>query len=84
MNIRKADHMALLVADVERSRRFYTQVLGMQEIPCPKNFNFPGAWMSKVNFEILLIEEMLKNDQKGRGVAYEAIAFSLFSRSQRR
>ena len=38
--------MALLVADVERSRRFYTEVMGMQEIPRPKNFDliYTGAF----------------------------------------
>jgi catechol 2,3-dioxygenase-like lactoylglutathione lyase family enzyme len=57
MNIRKADHVAFLVTDVERSRQFYTQVLGMQEIARPKNFDFPGAWFSKNNFQIHLIGE---------------------------
>ena len=33
MNILKLEHAALLVQDVERSRRFYCEVLGMQEIP---------------------------------------------------
>ncbi len=44
MEIRRLDHVALLVKDVERSRRFYGQVLGMEEVPRPSNFTFPGAW----------------------------------------
>jgi catechol 2,3-dioxygenase-like lactoylglutathione lyase family enzyme len=64
MNISKADHMALLVADVERSRRFYTQVLDMQEIPRPKNFDFPGAWLSNDNFQIHLIGEQSEGRAK--------------------
>ena len=32
MEIRRLDHAALLVKDVERSRRFYGQVLGNVEI----------------------------------------------------
>jgi catechol 2,3-dioxygenase-like lactoylglutathione lyase family enzyme len=57
MEIRKLDHAALLVKDVERSRRFYGQVLGMQEVPRPSNFNFPGAWFRKDSAEIHLIGE---------------------------
>ena len=37
MNILKLEHAALLVQDVERSRRFYCEVLGMQEIPSGGN-----------------------------------------------
>ena len=57
MEIRKLDHAALLVKDVERSRHFYGQVLGMQEVPRPSNFNFPGAWFRKGSAEIHLIGE---------------------------
>jgi catechol 2,3-dioxygenase-like lactoylglutathione lyase family enzyme len=57
MEIRRFDHVALLVKDVERSRRFYVQVLGMEEVPRPSSFNFPGAWLRKGSAEIHLIGE---------------------------
>ena len=57
MEIRRLDHAALLVKDVERSRRFYGQVLGMEEVPRPSNFTFPGAWFRKGYAEIHLIGE---------------------------
>ena len=57
MEIRKLDHAAMLVKDVERSCRFYGQVLGMEQIPRPSTFNFPGAWFSKGSFQIHLIGE---------------------------
>ncbi|HEX9135124.1 MAG TPA: VOC family protein [Ktedonobacteraceae bacterium] len=57
MEIRKLDHAALLVKDVERSRRFYGRALGMEEVPRPSNFNFPGAWFRKGSAEIHLIGE---------------------------
>ena len=62
MEIRKLDHAALLVRDVEQSRRFYGQVLGMQELPRPSTFDFPGAWFRKGSAEIHLIGE----DEPGR------------------
>lgn len=36
-------HVALTVTDLERSRKFYRDVLALEEIPRPP-FNFPGAW----------------------------------------
>jgi len=57
MEIRKLDHAALLVKDVERSRHFYGQVLGMEEVPRPRNFAFPGAWFRKGSAELHLIGE---------------------------
>ena len=59
MNIRKLDHVSFLVKDVERSRRFYGQVLGLREIPRPSNADNPGAWLTtdEHSFEVHLIGE---------------------------
>jgi len=43
MKINSLHHVSLTVTDLERSRRFYREVLGLQEIARPA-FNFPGAW----------------------------------------
>ncbi len=57
MEICSLDHAALLVRDLERSRQFYSQVLGMEEVPRPSNFDFPGAWFRKNSAELHLIGE---------------------------
>jgi catechol 2,3-dioxygenase-like lactoylglutathione lyase family enzyme len=59
MNIRKLDHVSFLVRDVERSRRFYSQVLGLREIPRPSNASNLGAWLTndEHSFEVHLIGE---------------------------
>lgn len=62
MKIRTLDHVSLLVRDAERSRQFYSQILGMEEIPRPASFNFPGAWLRQGSALIHLIEE----DEAGR------------------
>jgi catechol 2,3-dioxygenase-like lactoylglutathione lyase family enzyme len=62
VEIRSLDHAALYVKDVEKSRYFYGQVLGMQEVARPSNFDFPGAWFRKGSAEIHLIGE----DEPGR------------------
>jgi catechol 2,3-dioxygenase-like lactoylglutathione lyase family enzyme len=36
-------HIAVCVTDIARSKRFYTEVLGLKEIPRPA-FPFEGAW----------------------------------------
>jgi glyoxylase I family protein len=37
-------HVSIVVTDLERSRRFYTQVLGLHEIPRPATFDFVVVW----------------------------------------
>src|SRR4029079_5254879 len=49
------DHVTLVVADLERSRKFYCDVLGMHVVPRP-GFNFPGSWFQIGNQQIHLIE----------------------------
>ena len=43
MEIRQLNHVAIHVADVERSVAFYRDVLRLEPIPRPA-FSFPGAW----------------------------------------
>jgi glyoxylase I family protein len=43
MQIESIHHVSLTVTDLERSRRFYREILGLPEIERPP-FNFPGAW----------------------------------------
>ncbi len=57
MEVLRIDHVALVVQDVDRARRFYADVLLLEEIPRPKSFTFPGAWFRRGRFEIHLIGE---------------------------
>jgi len=43
MHIEAIHHVSLTVTDLERSRRFYREILGLPEIERPP-FDFPGAW----------------------------------------
>jgi glyoxylase I family protein len=43
MQIEAIHHVSLTVTDLEHSRRFYRETLGLPEIQRPP-FNFPGAW----------------------------------------
>ena len=42
--VTKLDHVSVLITDVERSRRFYRDVLGMREINRPRTFDFMVIW----------------------------------------
>ena len=37
-------HCSIVVTDLERASRFYSQVLGLEEIPTPSTFEFEVVW----------------------------------------
>jgi len=38
------DHVSVLITDIERSRQFYTGILGLKEIAKPRTFQFKVIW----------------------------------------
>src|SRR5438094_1870810 len=44
MRITHLDHCSVLITDVDRSRRFYRDVLGLWEIAPPRTFDFVVLW----------------------------------------
>ncbi|KIE59443.1 lactoylglutathione lyase [Methylacidiphilum kamchatkense Kam1] len=70
-------HVTLPVKDLERSIRFYTEVLGLKQIARPP-FSFPGAWFEVGNQQLHLTvgssplpnTESLRIDTKARHVAF--------------
>lgn len=44
MPINRLDHYSIRTADIEKTRRFYVEVVGLIDGPRPP-FNFPGAWL---------------------------------------
>jgi glyoxylase I family protein len=43
MDIESLHHVSIPVSNLERSKQFYREILGLREIPRP-NFPFQGAW----------------------------------------
>src|SRR6516165_8997342 len=44
LQISQIDHCSVIITDVERSRRFYGEVLGLKEIHKPRTFDFVVVW----------------------------------------
>ena len=54
-NIFSLNHASLIVADLERSLVFYSEILGLQQIDRP-DLGFPGAWFQLGDQQIHLLE----------------------------
>ncbi len=55
LQIAQIDHCSVIITDVERSRRFYREVLGLQEIPKPRTFDFTVLWFDLGNQHVHLL-----------------------------
>lgn len=55
LTITALDHCSIIITDVERSRRFYGELLGLKEIPRPKTFDFVAIWYDLGNQHIHLL-----------------------------
>lgn len=49
------DHVSVLITDVERSRRFYRDLLGLKEIARPRTFDFVVVWFDLGNQHVHLL-----------------------------
>ena len=75
--IRGIQHCALVVGDLERSKRFYGDVLGLEEIPRPSSFAFAGAWFRAGADEVHLIVESDTTMRAGASAPGSALEFGL-------
>src|SRR3954447_13188516 len=53
----RLDHASLMVSDPEAARQFYVGALGLEEIPRPATFTFPGLWVAIGDRQLHLIGE---------------------------
>src|SRR5229473_5040408 len=54
-HVLQIDHCSVIITDVERSRRFYRDVLGLREIHKPRTFDFVVLWFDLGNQHIHLL-----------------------------
>src|SRR5271165_7564889 len=57
--VAQIDHVSVIITDVERSRRFYRDLLGLKEIPKPRTFDFVVLWfdLGAMHVHLLLQDE---------------------------
>ncbi|QDU82079.1 Metallothiol transferase FosB [Polystyrenella longa] len=61
IQVKSIDHVTLVSKDMEKSRHFYVDVLGMEDVPRPA-FSFAGKWFQAGETMIHIIEQ---HDQSG-------------------
>jgi catechol 2,3-dioxygenase-like lactoylglutathione lyase family enzyme len=53
--VSQIDHVSVIITDVERSRRFYRDLLGLKEIAKPRTFDFVVVWFDLGNQHLHLL-----------------------------
>jgi catechol 2,3-dioxygenase-like lactoylglutathione lyase family enzyme len=75
--LRGIQHCALVVSDLDESKRFYGQALGLAEIPRPESFKFAGAWFRAGSDEVHLIVERDTTMRAGGAATGEGLSVGL-------
>lgn len=66
LSVTSFDHVTIICADLEATRRFYVDVLGMAEVSRPA-FRFPGLWFQVGNVQIHATQESSETGNAGWG-----------------
>jgi catechol 2,3-dioxygenase-like lactoylglutathione lyase family enzyme len=64
LNAKSFDHVTLICADLEQTRRFYVDLIGMTQVPRP-DFKFPGLWFQIGNMQIHATQESPESGKPG-------------------
>ncbi len=59
------NHVTVISSDIEASKRFYCDVLGMEEVTLPPSFTHATTWFRKGNAEIHLVALRDASQQPG-------------------
>jgi glyoxylase I family protein len=76
MQIATIHHVSLPVSDLERSKRFYSEILGLREIERPP-FDFPGAWYAVGDRQLHLIVGERSTFRGSKGLDSRDIHFAV-------
>ncbi len=55
--ITQIDHVSVIITDVEQSRNFYRDILGLREIAKPRTFDFVVLWFDLGNQQLHLLHK---------------------------
>jgi glyoxylase I family protein len=54
--IQDLNHVNIVVQDLDKAKKFYCGILGMEDVPRHSDFTLTGAWLRKNSAEIHLIQ----------------------------
>jgi catechol 2,3-dioxygenase-like lactoylglutathione lyase family enzyme len=69
LQITQIDHVSVIVTDLEQSRRFYRDLLGLREIAKPRTFDFVVLWFDLGNQQLHLLHKPQPDTQSARHFA---------------
>jgi glyoxylase I family protein len=69
----KIDHCSVLITDKERSRRFYSEILGLREIAKPRTFDFEVVWYDLGDQHIHLLLKDQRDTESARHFALRVV-----------
>jgi catechol 2,3-dioxygenase-like lactoylglutathione lyase family enzyme len=69
LQVTQIDHVSVIITDVQRSRRFYRDLLGLKEIPKPRTFDFVVLWFDLGNQQLHLLQKAQPDTRSPRHFA---------------
>lgn len=69
LQVTQIDHVSVIITDVERSRSFYQQILGLKEIAKPRTFDFVVVWFDLGNQHLHLLLKDAADSRSARHFA---------------
>ena len=57
LEVKQIDHVSVIITDLERSRHFYRDILGLKEIAKPRTFDFVVMWFEFGNQQLHLLRK---------------------------
>ncbi len=73
IQITQIDHVSVLITNVERSRKFYRDLLGLKEIAKPRTFSFVALWFELGNQQLHLLKKPEADSRSPRHFALRVL-----------
>jgi catechol 2,3-dioxygenase-like lactoylglutathione lyase family enzyme len=73
IQIAQIDHVSVLITDLERARRFYGGLLGLNEIAKPRTVNFVVIWYELGNQQLHLLQKPNPDSRSPRHFALRVL-----------